>query len=138
MSSGAPVAGRASESGSVALAQIAALVGVLLFVVLCAQVLLWGYGRAAVRAAAQEAVGQAARPGSSDAECEARFRTVVDGLLGGSLGDGVGPPVCRVAPERVVLEVDMELSGWLPGVPDWSQHLVAVARRHPAAEEEPG
>ncbi|MCP4083460.1 MAG: hypothetical protein GY745_00160 [Actinomycetia bacterium] len=129
--------GRAGpDEGSVALGHVAALGGLCLFVVLGAQILLWGYGRGAVRAAAQEAVADGSRPAAGADSCEQRFATVIDGLLGGSLGDGVGSPSCRVGPDQVILEVEVRFRGWLPGVPDWSQRVVAVAPRHPLASAE--
>ena len=123
-----------ADTGSVVLAQVVALGGLLVFVVLCAQMLLWSYGRGAVRAAAQEAVQIGSRPDRTIHDCEARFAEVVGGLLGGSLGDGVKPPICRLGVDRVELEVEVHFGGWLPGVPDWTQHIVATAPRDPMAE----
>ena len=98
----------------------------LVFFTLLAQFAVWQYGRGAVRAAAQEAARAAAPLGAGPEACSARFDQVRRGLLGGGLGDGVGPVRCSVGGPVVEVSVDVAFRRWLPISPDWSFTVTAV------------
>lgn len=78
-----------------------------------------------VRGAARAATDEAARAGSrSDApvaDCEARARAVLDGLLGPAARDAVGV-TCAVSgsPLSVHARADVAVVPWLAGLPAWS------------------
>lgn len=111
------------------LATLVAFGAALVFFTLLAQFAVWQYGRGAVQAATQEAARAAAPLGAAPDACARRFDQVRHGLLGGSLGDGVGPVRCR-ADERVVeVSVDVAFERWLPISPDWSFTVTAVVVR---------
>ena len=99
----------------------------LVFLTLLAQFSVWQYGRGAVRSAAQEAARAAAPLGADAGNCRARFDQVRSGLLGGRLGDGVGPVRCDDRGPWVEVGVDVVFSRWLPVSPDWSFTVTAVA-----------
>ena len=99
----------------------------LLFFTLLAQFAVWQYGRGAVRAAAQEAARAAAPLGAPPDTCGRRFEQVRTGLLGGRLGEGVGPVRCDTEGELVSVSVDVTFQRWLPISPDWSFTVRAVA-----------
>jgi hypothetical protein len=99
----------------------------LLFFTLLAQFAVWQYGRGAVRAAAQEAARAAAPLGAPPDACARRFDQVRSGLLGGRLGDGVGPVRCQVTGSVVEVTAEVTFERWLPISPDWSFTVTAVA-----------
>lgn len=99
----------------------------LVFLTLLAQFSVWQYGRGAVRSAAQEAARAAAPLGAGPEACRARFDQVRSGLLGGRLGDGVGPVRCSDRGAWVEVSAEVTFSRWLPVSPDWSFTVTAVA-----------
>jgi hypothetical protein len=76
--------------------------------------------RGAVRAALDEGVRAAALADADGGHCEARARAVLDDLLGGPLGDGVGPVRCTVSSDGrlVTAAASARLPAWVPGVRD--------------------
>jgi hypothetical protein len=108
-------------------ATLVAFGGALVFFTLLAQFAVWQYGRGAVRAAAQEAARAAAPLEAPPDACTRRFDQVRSGLLGGALGDGVGPVRCEVTDGLVQVRADVTFERWLPISPDWSFTVTAVA-----------
>jgi hypothetical protein len=108
-------------------ATLAAFGVALVFFTLLTQFSVWQYGRGAVRAAAQEAARAAAPLHAGSEACRDRFDEVRTGLLGGPLGDGVGPVRCDVGGTVVAVSVDVVFRRWLPLSPDWSFTVSAVA-----------
>ncbi len=113
-----PVVARADGSGGFLTIQYVLAVG--LSLVLLAQImnlLVVGYGRGAVRAALDEGVRAASVAQGDAGQCLARSEAVLRDLLGGTMGEGVGPIGCVVTEDRVRAEVDAVFAAWLPGVP---------------------
>lgn len=108
-------------------ATLLAFGGALLFFTLLAQFAVWQYGRGAVRAAAQEAARAAAPLGAPPDACTRRFDEVRSGLVGGRLGDGIGPVACEVTGGLVRVRADVRFERWLPISPDWTFTVTAVA-----------
>lgn len=108
------------------MAGIGALLLTLTFFV---QIVAWQYARGVVRSAAMEAARAAAPVDADPGACLRRFETVRDQLLGGNLGDGVGPARCDVGDDEVAVSVDVRLEGWLPGSPDWVFTVDGIAVR---------
>ncbi|MGH8874081.1 MAG: hypothetical protein ACRDVM_02345 [Acidimicrobiia bacterium] len=100
----------------------------LAFFVLLANLIVVQYGRGVVRAALDEGVRDASVAGAGPAACESAIREVLDGLLGGSMGDGV-VFACREAGGLVEAEATASFPGWLPAVPDFTFRLHAAAVR---------
>jgi hypothetical protein len=96
----------------------AAGLGLVMFVVL-ANFVVFVYARGVVRAAVDEGARTGGRLGATTEQCETRARDVVDDLLGGQLGNGVGVR-CRQAGDLVVAQGTARLPSWLPLVPDWN------------------
>ena len=86
------------------------------------------YARGVVRAAVDEGARAGAPIDSGTADCERRARDIVHNLLGGGLGRQVQVE-CHDAQGRITADVVVMLPGWIPGVPDWSFHLVGSATK---------
>lgn len=100
-----------------------------MFFVLVANLLVDLYARGAVRDALDEGVRAAVPVTSSPANCEARARSVVRSIAGGSLLR-VDALDCEDAGESIVARAHVSLRSWLPMlVPDWRLELRASARR---------
>lgn len=91
----------------------------LLLLVLIANVIIVQYGRGVVRAAAEEGAQAGSRLSASEADCEARAGEVLDGLLGGPMGDQISVS-CTVGASQVVATVQYTFTPWLPLVPPWT------------------
>ena len=91
----------------------------LLLLVLAANVLVWQYGRGAVRAALDEGVRAGSRAPATAADCQARADDALADLLGGSMGRSV-TLMCSETPDEVMASADVHFRGWLPLMPDWS------------------
>lgn len=118
-----------SERGALTVPAVASL-GILLlcFVIVC-QFVVWIYAKGALQASAQAAVRGAAPLDAPAGSCEQAFHLVRTELLGGELGDRVGPVRCDVGEVFVTLEVEASFSSWLPVTPDWETTVSAVAVR---------
>jgi len=91
----------------------------LLLLVLIANVIIVQYGRGVVRAAAEEGAQAGSRLSASEADCEARAGEVLDGLLGGPMGDQISVS-CTVGASQVMATVQYTFTPWLPLVPPWT------------------
>ncbi len=109
--------------------QFVAAVGLsMLMLVALANLVAFQYGRGVVRAALDEGVRSGARASAGIAECEARARSVLDGLLGGAMGDGVMLR-CTDDGATVAATAEVTFPGWTPMVPPWSFEVSAVSHR---------
>jgi hypothetical protein len=120
-----------SDSGFVTTTTVVAVALSLVLFTAVANLIVFGYARAAVRAALDEGARQGVRAADPASACEVAVRDALVGLLGGALGDGVRAR-CAAAPEQVRAEADVTFAGWLPLVPDWRFTAVATALREPA------
>ena len=98
----------------------------LLFFLVLANLLVVQYGRAAVRVALDEGARHGARLGADAAGCEDRIGGVLDGLLGGEMGEGVSYR-CVKDPERTRARAVVRFPAWLPGLPEFRFEMGATA-----------
>ncbi len=92
------------------------------------------YGRGAVRAALDEGVRAGSVVDGGPAECVARAQAVLDDLLGGWMGSGVGPVSCAVDGPKVTASAQASFPAWLPGIPPHSFTITAQMVREPDAD----
>lgn len=118
---GRPVRHCDDERGMAGLAFVVAAAFALVVFVTLADVVTMQLTRTAVSAAAGEAVRAGSRSDAPVAECEARARAVLDGLLGPEVRDDVRVS-CAVsgAPSVVHARAEVSVTPWLPGLPVWS------------------
>ncbi len=114
------------------MSSIAAIGLFLAVATLFCQFAVWQYGRGVVRAAALEAARAETPLGAAPGSCLRRFDDAREDLLGGALGDQVGPARCEVSDERVTATVAVAFESWLPLSPDWHFTVSAVAVRERA------
>lgn len=126
--------GQPPERGAATIVTLVGFGMFLTFFTLFAQFAVWQYGRGAVRSATLEAARAATPLGAPPGACERRFDNVVDGLLGGPLGDQVSAPRCRIGTDVVVVATDVRFEPWLPISPSWSFTVTATAVRESAPE----
>jgi len=108
-------------------AQFVAAVGLsLLILVLVANVIMVQYARGVVRAAAEEGAQAGSRLTATEGECVARAAEVLDGLLGGTMGDGVSIG-CAVGATEVAATVRYTFTPWLPLIPSWTGSQTSFA-----------
>lgn len=102
---------------------LAAALALILFLAL-ANVVVFQYGRGAVRAALE----QGARAGSTGgvAACEATADQVVDDLLGGRMSDGMVLG-CSVSGGLMVASASVTFESWTPLMPDYTFSLTSQA-----------
>lgn len=98
----------------------------LLLLVLIANVIIVQYARGVVRSAAEEGAQAGSRLTATSAECIARADEVLDGLLGGPMGDGVSVS-CTVGATEVSATVTYTFDPWLPIIPSWSGSQTSFA-----------
>jgi hypothetical protein len=108
------------EAGFLTVQHLLAVSLTLVLLAQLANLLVVAYARGAVRAALDEGVRAAALADADGGHCEARARAVLDDLLGGPLGDGVGPVRCTVSSDGrlVTAAASARLPAWVPGVRD--------------------
>lgn len=127
------LASRHREDDGFLTAQFVVAVGLsLLVLVLIANVILVQYARGVVRAAAEEGAQAGSRLTATQGDCLLRANEVLDGLLGGTMGDGVSV-ACAIGAGEVSATVQYTFSPWLPVLPAWSgsQTSFAVKERLP-------
>ena len=113
----ASVAGR--DGGFLTVQFVIAVAFSLLLLVLIANVIIVQYARGVVRSAAEEGAQAGSRLSATDVECEARAGEVLDGLLGGPMGDDISVS-CTVGVTEVVATVQYTFTPWLPLIPAWT------------------
>ena len=104
----------------------------LLVLVLVANLILVQYARGVVRAAAEEGAQAGSRLTATQNDCLARANEVLDGLLGGAMGDDV-TVACTIGATEVAATVQYRFTPWLPVIPSWNgtQTSLAVKERLP-------
>jgi hypothetical protein len=101
--------------------------------VMMTNLIVFQYGRGAVRAALDEGVRRGTRETAAAAECQARAREVVDSLLRGPMGDGVSIS-CTETGGRMQAQANVTFRSWVPGIPDWSFQIGATGVKEEAPE----
>jgi len=114
------------EGGFLTIQFVLAVALSLLMLVLVANVIIVQYGRGVVRAAAEEGAQAGSRLSASEADCEARAGEVLDGLLGGPMGDRISI-TCSIGSSEVIATVRYTFTPWLPLVPAWAGTQTSVA-----------
>jgi Flp pilus assembly protein TadG len=114
------------DRGATFIALVMATGVVLILVIGILQVIVFQYGKGAVRAALDEAARSAARSPTSVETCQARAANVLGDLLGGDMGDGVNVS-CIVEPDRVTVTADVHFDGWFGSLTDYEATLTASA-----------
>ncbi|MFM8305092.1 MAG: hypothetical protein ACKOA9_12495 [Actinomycetota bacterium] len=111
---------RDGERGSATLALVVAAGLALVVFVTLVDVVTMQFTRSVLRAAADEAVRVGSRADAPVAACEARARSVLEGLLGRTLRARVSF-TCGVSGTPPVVDARGELTlvPWLPGLPEW-------------------
>lgn len=102
--------------------------------VLMANLVVFQYGRGAVRTAVDEGARQGARSATPEATCEQQAQQALDDLLGAGRPGSMGSDVTvRCAPLNGVLVATARgtWKAWLPPVPDWSFTVTASAVTEP-------
>ena len=101
---------------------------VLVLVTAILQVIVFHYGKGAVRAALDEAARSAARSPTSIETCHARAANVLGDLLGGEMGDGVAVS-CADDVDRVTVTAIVHFDGWFGSLTDYDATLTASAAK---------
>lgn len=99
---------------------------VLVLVTAILQVIVFQYGKGAVRAALDEAARSAVRAPAPMATCQARAADALGDLLGGSMGDGVQVS-CVDDVDRVTVTASVHFEGWFGSLTDYDAILTASA-----------
>jgi hypothetical protein len=117
------------DRGAITIATTFAVGVVLSITVMVANVLVFQYGRGAVRAALDEGVrtGSRATAGTGAAVCEQIARNTLDQLAAG-LGQGVDIR-CADTGDQIVATADVHFDGWLAGITDYDATFTASASR---------
>jgi hypothetical protein len=121
---------RAGERGFVTIQVMVAVAFSLVVFAMLTNVLVFAYGRGVVRAALDEGVRAASSAGGHAGQCIERAAAVIDDLLGGGMGSGVGSISCAIVdgvPPQVTAEVNTTFDAWLPGVPAYGFTTRAAA-----------
>ena len=103
----------------------------LLVLVWLANLVVFQYGRGAVRAAINEGARAGARVSASEETCQARAQQLVDDLLSGPLGGGI-TITCTEVGGTMRARASGSFASWMPPVPNWTIDQTAVVRRSQA------
>lgn len=116
-----------TQAGFTTIQYVAVVAFSLLLLVLVANLTVNQYARGVIRDALSEGARAGAAAGAGPAECAARANDVMDGLLRGPVGDGVGVS-CRREGDLIVARAEGRLPSWLPMlVPHWRvSHLATM------------
>ncbi len=98
----------------------------LLLLVLIANVIIVQYARVVVRSAAEEGAQAGSRLSATETECVTRANEVLESLLGGPMGDGLGVS-CTVGAAEVAATVQYTFTPWLPLIPSWTGSQTSFA-----------
>jgi hypothetical protein len=115
-----------SDRGEIVVALAVASALVLLLVVQILNVIVFTYGKGAVRAALDEAARAGSRGGL--AACQATADQVVQDLLGGALGADVAIS-CADAGRSIVATADVHFDAWLTSLADYDGTSSAAAAK---------
>ena len=116
------------DRGATFIALVMATGVVLVLVTAILQVIVFQYGKGAVRAALDEAARSAARSPTSVETCQARAANALGDLLGGAMGDGVEVS-CIDGPDRVTVTANVHFDGWFGSLTDYNATLTASAAK---------
>ncbi len=123
-------AGR-GENGFITIQVVAAVGFSLVLLTLLANVVVFEYGRAVVRAALDEGVRMGSGALASERECLARIHSTLGQLIV-AMADEVEVS-CQDRGDRVEARAIASFEAWMPVVPDWrfTSEAVAVKERVP-------
>lgn len=129
MNSVEPAGGADRDRGSITVATAFAIAIVLLITVQIMNVLVFQYGRGAVRSAIDEGVrvGSRAQPGTGAAVCEQLARQSLDQLAAG-LAQGV-TITCVDTGDSIIATATVHFDGWLASIADHDSTMTASAAR---------
>lgn len=116
------------DRGATFVALVMATGIVLILVTGILQVIVFQYGKGAVRAALDEAARSAARSPTSVETCQERAANVLGDLLGGAMGDGVEVS-CVEDADRVTVTANVHFDGWFGSLTDYDATLAASAAK---------
>lgn len=119
---------RHDDEGAATISLVVATGIVLVLVTALLQVIVFQYGKGAVRAALDEAARSAARSPTSVATCQERAANVLGDLLGGEMGDGVAVS-CTDDADRVTVTASVHFEGWFGALTDYNATLRASAAK---------
>lgn len=119
---------RTRDAGAAMVELVLASAIVMILVTAIMQVIVFQYGKGAVRAAIDEAARSAARSSTSVETCQARAADALSDLLGGPMGDGTSV-TCTSSPERVTVTADVHFDGWFGSLTDYDATLTASASK---------
>lgn len=125
-----PERGDDGDRGATAAASMVVIALSMVLFVVCANLLIAGWGRGVVRGALDEGARMGARAGAGPAVCEQHVGEAIGQLLGGSLADGISYR-CTASDTAVTATAEVTFPGWLPGVPDLTYHTAAQSIREP-------
>jgi hypothetical protein len=94
-------------------------------------VIVYQYGRGAVRSAIDQAARTGSQASASEAACEQRARETLDVILGGPLGNDL-TVTCQDDGRHVRATATGTFHGWLEIVPDWTWSITATATKEHA------
>lgn len=123
-----PARQRHDDEGAALISLVMATGIVLVLVTALLQVIVFQYGKGAVRAALDEAARSAARSPASVDTCQARAANVLGDLLGGDMGDGVEVS-CTDDADRVTVTAVVHFEGWFGALTDYDATLTASATK---------
>lgn len=121
------------DEGFLTLQMVMAVALSFVVLVMMTNLIVFQYGRGAVRAALDEGVRRGTREPTAAADCEGRAREVVESLLGGPMGEGVSI-TCAEADGQMRADARVVFRSWVPGVPDWSFRIGAAGVKEEAPE----
>ena len=116
------------DRGATFVALVMATGVVLVIVTAIMQVIVFQYGKGAVRAALDEAARSAARSSITVETCQARAANALGDLLGGAMGEGV-QVACIDEPDRVTVTANVHFDGWFGSLTDYDATLTASAAK---------
>lgn len=112
-------------------AAVAAIGLAIVALLVLTNVLVYQYGRGAVRSAVDQAARAGSRASGSEAACEQRAQQALDALVGGPLGDDI-TITCSDDGTHVTASATGTFHGWLDLVPDWTWSIEATVAKEQA------
>ncbi len=120
-----------TETGFIMIQVVVAVGFSLVLLTMLANVIVFEYGRAVVRAALDEGVRTGSRAQATERECLRRIHDLIQDMIV-SMTDEL-EVACRDEGDQVEASVSADFEAWIPGVPNWrfTSDAVAVKERPP-------
>lgn len=124
------------ETGFITIQVVAAVGFSLVLLTMLANIVVFEFGRAVVRAALDEGVRMGSRAQASQRECLRRIHATVDEMIE-AMADELEVS-CQDKGDRVEASASANFQAWVPGVPHWrfTSEAVAVKEPVPVPDEE--